>query len=78
MRPARPAPGRAPRGRWRNTSGPFALDAFWVWGVVADGLIVERPWYIVYRIESDSPRVVALLDGRRGRESVPLVPLVRS
>ena len=40
--------------------------------------LVERPWRIVYRIESDSVMVLAKLDGRRDLESLLLDRLVRS
>lgn len=40
--------------------------------------VIERPWRIVYRIESQSVLVLAVLDGRRDLESVLLERLVRS
>jgi plasmid stabilization system protein ParE len=40
--------------------------------------LVERPWRIVYRMQSDSVTVLAVLDGRRDLESLLLERLVRS
>lgn len=40
--------------------------------------VIERPWRIVYRIESESVLVLAVLDGRRDLRSLLLERLVRS
>jgi len=40
--------------------------------------LVERPWRIVYRIQSDSVTVLAVLDGRRDLETLLLDRLLRS
>ncbi|NBC14420.1 MAG: plasmid stabilization protein, partial [Gammaproteobacteria bacterium] len=38
---------------------------------------IERPWRLVYRIETDAVQVMAVLDGRRDLRSVLLERLVR-
>ena len=40
--------------------------------------VIERPWRIVYRIESESVLVLAVLDGRRDLRSLLLERLVHS
>jgi plasmid stabilization system protein ParE len=40
--------------------------------------LIERPWRILYRIESDRVLVVAVLDGRRGLRSLLIERLIRS
>ena len=40
--------------------------------------VIERPWRIVYRIESESVLVLAVLDGQRDLRSLLLERLVRS
>jgi len=40
--------------------------------------VIERPWRIVYRIESESELVLAVLDGRRDLRSLLLQRLVHS
>ncbi len=40
--------------------------------------VIERPWRIVYRIETESVLVLAVLDGRRDLRSLLLERLVRS
>jgi len=40
--------------------------------------VIERPWRIVYRMESESVLVLAVLDGRRDLGSVLLERLVHS
>lgn len=40
--------------------------------------VIERPWRIVYRIESESVLVLAVLDGRRDLRSLLLERLVLS
>ncbi len=40
--------------------------------------MIERPWRIVYRIETESVLVLAVLDGRRDLRSLLLERLVHS
>jgi addiction module RelE/StbE family toxin len=40
--------------------------------------LVERPWRILYRIESDRVLVVAVLDGHRDLRSLLIERLIRS